>query len=80
MPTAERTPAFLSPSQTEIANPFSHSGRLTILFPPGYAKISMPPVESLPEPLRLEVARQRATAAGRLVLRLYAEERTKKHP
>ena len=49
-----------------------------ILFPPGYAKISMPPVETLPEPLRLEVARQRATAAGRLVMRLYAEERTKK--
>lgn len=28
-PTAERTPALLASSQTEIANPFTHSGRLT---------------------------------------------------
>jgi glutathione S-transferase len=48
-----------------------------VLFPTGYAKITIPPLSELPRALREEVELQRQTRAGQLVLRLYAEERAK---
>jgi glutathione S-transferase len=44
-----------------------------VLFPPGYARL--PPFERAPAAMRAEVEALRATLAGRLGLRLYAEER-----
>ncbi len=48
-----------------------------VLFPPGYAKITMPDLSALPAPLRDETNRQRQSLVGQFVLRLYTEERTK---
>ncbi|MFO0655648.1 MAG: hypothetical protein U0787_11275 [Polyangia bacterium] len=48
-----------------------------VIFPSGYAKITMPDITAMPTPLREEVQRQRQSPAGQFVLRLYAEERAK---
>lgn len=48
-----------------------------VIFPPGYAKITLPDVSTMPAPLREEVERQRNSRAGQFVWRLYSEERTK---
>ncbi len=48
-----------------------------VIFPPGYAKITMPDLSVVPGPLREEIIRQRQSLAGQFVLRLYTEDRTK---
>jgi glutathione S-transferase len=48
-----------------------------VLFPKGYAKITMRDISTLAAPLRSEIERQRESRAGQLVMRLFAQERTK---
>lgn len=46
-----------------------------VTLPRGYGRFELPALETLPPPLRDEIERARATPAGQLALRLYAEER-----
>lgn len=46
-----------------------------LIVPPGYARIELPDLATMPEPLRTEIQRTRATPAGQLTLRLYTEDR-----
>ena len=46
-----------------------------VTLPPAYGRFELPALETLPPPLRDEIERARATPAGQLALRLYAEDR-----